>query len=93
MEAPLESLAGSATRLELLEADGWTRLPFRTDAAFAAAHEHAHEHAEEGHDQAEEGHDHGDEAHDHDHDHGHDHGSDDPHALAGPGRCRGPGLT
>jgi zinc transport system substrate-binding protein len=84
MEAPLESLAGSATRLELLEAEGWTRLPFRTDAAFAAAHEHAHEHAEEGHDHAEEGHDHGDEAHDHDHDHGHDHGSDDPHAWLDP---------
>ncbi len=48
LEEPVETLATDAVILELLDTDGWTPLPTREDAAFAAAE--AEEHDEEGHD-------------------------------------------
>ncbi len=77
---PLDSLAGDAARLELLEVEGIRRLDFREGASFEA-HEHDDDHAhEEEHEEAEADHDHdhdddheheaeGDHAHEEDHDH------------------------
>lgn len=65
LHEPLETLAGGARTLELLETEGWTPLPPRSDAAFAHD-EHGHDHgagtpAEAG--------EHGEEhAHEHTHD-------------------------
>ncbi len=66
LEAPLATLAGNATHLELLETDGWTRLDMRDDEAFAHDDHDGHV--------GDEDHAHGDE---HDHAHGDDH--DDAH--------------
>ncbi|UWR38911.1 zinc ABC transporter substrate-binding protein [Sulfitobacter sp. W074] len=91
---PLESLAGSASHLALLEQPGTRVLAFREGATFEA-HDHgdegdedhgAEEHAEKGDDHEAHGHDaHGDEAHEeHDHE-GHDHEQHDhdAHGHAG----------
>lgn len=88
-EEALEPLAGDATVVELLEAEGSTEWPKREDALFlphshdddhdAHDHEEGHEH-EEGHDHAEE-HDH---AEGHDHAEDHDHDAVDPHAWLDP---------
>ena len=78
----MESLAAGATSVELLDAPGVTRLPFREGATFEA-HHHAHEGADT------EAHDHAAEA-EHDHDHvaeaeaEHAHGGVDPHAWLDP---------
>jgi zinc transport system substrate-binding protein len=74
LEGPLEELAGGAHRVELLEAEGTTVLPFREGARFEA---HAHDdHAGHGEHEDHDGHaDH--EGHD---DHGHEeHASHDDH--------------
>lgn len=74
LEGPLEELAGGAHRVELLEAEGTTVLPFREGARFEA---HGHDdHAGHGEHEDHDGHaDH--EGHD---DHGHDeHASHDDH--------------
>lgn len=77
LEKPLEALATTATVVELGEADGLTKLPFREGGAFEA-----HEHGHEGHDHAEsEGHEHAHEVaneNGHDHDHGHDDHAEKP---------------
>ena len=89
LEKPLEALAGKATVVELEDAPGMERLPYREGGPFEAHdhgdHEgHDHEgHAHEGHDEAghqqeaEQGHDHakeGEHAHEHAEEEGHDHG-------------------
>jgi len=77
LEKPLDALAASATVIELGDAPGLEKLPFRESGAFEA-HDHGHE-AEEAH-----GHDHAAEAHaDHDDDH-HDHGAFDTHLWLDP---------
>ncbi|WP_435988735.1 zinc ABC transporter substrate-binding protein [Sulfitobacter sp. SH24] len=97
---PLNSLAGSASHLALMEQPGTRVLPFREGATFEA-HDHSahgdeghddhevHDHGDEGHDDH-EGHDHDDEGHD-DHE-GHDHGEKDhddhePHDNHGHGHA------
>lgn len=70
MEGAVETLAGDATVLTLLESEGTELLPFREGALFEA-HVHGEGHDDHGHD------DHGHDDHGHD-DHGHDdHGHDD----------------
>jgi zinc transport system substrate-binding protein len=78
MQDAVETLAGGAARLTLMEAEGTVLLPFREGALFEA-HVHGdedHGHDEHGHDDhAHDDHGHDDHAHD---DHGHDdHGHDD----------------
>jgi zinc transport system substrate-binding protein len=83
LEKPLEALPKDAKVVELEDADGLTKLPFREGGAFEghdhgehAGGDHSHGHDDHGHGEtAEAGHD-----HDHDHDHkeevatdGHDH--------------------
>ncbi len=90
LEGAVDTLAASATSVELLELDGTERLEYRDleDFAKAEAHdehkEHGHEdHAEHGHDEHKEhGHDdHADHGHDEHKEHGHedhaDHGHDE----------------
>jgi zinc transport system substrate-binding protein len=102
MAGAVETLAGDAAVLTLLEADATMLLDIREDALFEAhghdhddqGHDHDRDHAED-HDHAHgEDHDHSDHAqehdhaHDHDHDHaGHDHGAYDPHAWLAPGNA------
>jgi zinc transport system substrate-binding protein len=102
MAGAVETLAGDAAVLTLLEADATMLLDIREDALFEAhghdhddqGHDHERDHAED-HDHAHgEDHDHSDHAqehdhaHDHDHDHaGHDHGAYDPHAWLAPGNA------
>lgn len=78
MQDAVETLAGGAAQLTLMEAEGTILLPFREGALFEA-HVHGeddHGHDDHGHD--EHGHDeHGHDAHGHD-EHGHDdHGHED----------------
>ncbi len=77
LEGPLEELAGGAHRIELLETEGTTVLPFREGARFAA---HAHEDEHGGHEDHDDHEGHEDHA---DHDgHGHDEAAEahDDHA-------------
>ena len=87
LEEPLETLAGGATHLSLLETDGWDTLDIRELEEIAAEgdHDHGHDDKEDGHDghdhddHAEEGHDDHDE-HAHEDDHGEeDHAEDADH--------------
>ncbi|PWK55577.1 zinc ABC transporter substrate-binding protein [Roseicyclus mahoneyensis] len=92
LAGPLDTIAGGAARLDLLEVEGIVRLGFREGATFEAhSHddEHAHEAGHEGHghedDNGAEGdhdHDHGDHAHeDHAHeDHAHEEHAHEEHA-------------
>jgi zinc transport system substrate-binding protein len=89
MEGAVETLAGDATVLRLLESEGTTLLEFREGALFEA-HVHGEGHDDHGHDDhghddhAHDDHGHDDHAHD---DHGHDdhaHGAHDPHAWLSP---------
>ncbi|MCZ8179559.1 MAG: zinc ABC transporter substrate-binding protein ZnuA [Rhizobium sp.] len=79
LEKPLEALPKDAKVVELEDADGLTKLPFREGGAFEG-HDHG-EHAKEGgehaHGEAEE---HG---HDHAHEDGHDHGAEKAAASDG----------
>src|SRR6056297_2618882 len=83
LQAPIESLAGGAHQLRLLEVEGNVALSFRDGVAFEA-HDHDHEgHDHEEHDHEEHDHeDHDHEAHDHEeHDHeAHDHEEHDHEA-------------
>jgi zinc transport system substrate-binding protein len=81
----IEALAADAASVELAEAPGVVRLPFRMGATFEKhvhgdADDHGHDHA---HEAKADAHDHG---HDHAHEakaesHDHDHGHDDDHAF------------
>ncbi|UHS56505.1 zinc ABC transporter substrate-binding protein ZnuA [Agrobacterium vaccinii] len=84
LEKPLHSLAGKAKVIELDDAKGVEKLPFREGGPFEA-----HDHGEhEGHDHAEgDDHKHEEEhAHNHSHDDGHDHdeGEYDMHLWLDP---------
>ena len=86
LEKPLEALASDATVIELDEAQGLTKLPFREGGAFEA-HDHG-EHEEAGHAK--------DHDHDHDHEehsgetdeHSHDHGEFDTHLWLDPSNAK-----
>ncbi|SMF70012.1 zinc transport system substrate-binding protein [Xaviernesmea oryzae] len=74
LEKPLEALGSRATVVELEDAPGLEKLPFREGGAFEA-HDHGHEgeaaHEHGGHDEEHaegEGHEH--EGHEHEHEHG-----------------------
>ncbi|CAD7035727.1 zinc ABC transporter substrate-binding protein [Pseudorhizobium halotolerans] len=81
LKKPLEALASDATVVELDDAEGLTKLPFREGGAFEA-----HEHDDEGHgpdheETAEDDHDRAGEAAE---DHHHDHGEFDTHLWLDP---------
>jgi len=78
LEKPVETIGANAKAVELIDAHGLIKLPFREGGPFEA-----HSHGEdEGHDHA--GHDHAEEhaKDDHKHDHAHDHKHDDKHDHA-----------
>lgn len=86
LKDPLQELAANAHRIELLETEGTTVLPFREGARFEAHddHEDHGEHDEHGHDDhdghgdhADEHEDHAEHGHDDHDDHGHDNHADD----------------
>jgi zinc transport system substrate-binding protein len=82
LEDAVATLAGDASVMTLLEADGTTLLDFREGALFEA---HSHDHGDHDHDHddehAHDDHDHDDDhAHDdHDHDHDHEEHAHDDH--------------
>lgn len=97
MESAVETLAGNAEVLTLLEARETNLLEFREGALFEEHHHHEgedhddHDSDHEEHHEDEHHDDHGDEHHDEHNDHeehdaheGHDHGSHDPHAWLSP---------
>ncbi|MFT4162943.1 zinc ABC transporter substrate-binding protein ZnuA [Shinella sp.] len=96
LEKPLETLGSKATVVELEDAPGLEKLPFREGGPFEA---HMHE-GEDGHDHAHEGHSHDADGHDHakeaeGHDHGeeaghedHEHGEFDMHLWLSPDNAR-----
>ena len=88
LERPLASLAGSAAVVELSEAPGVTRLPYRQGATFEAHHHDG----DAGEDEAAEGADHDYEdalaGHEHEDAADHDHHGDDPHLWLDPGNAR-----
>lgn len=77
LEKPLEALGSKATIVELEDAPGLEKLPFREGGPFE---EHEHE-GEDGHDHAHEGHSHDKGGHDHakEAEEGHAHGEEDGH--------------
>jgi zinc transport system substrate-binding protein len=83
LEKPIETIGDKATAVELVDAHGLVKLPFREGGAFEAHEHHDGAHAEGEH----AGHDH--EGHDHaEHDHAeHDH--DDDHEKAGEKHAHG----
>lgn len=86
LKKPLEALASDATVVELDDAEGLTKLPFRKGGAFEA-HDHGHEGHEHDHEEtAEDDHDHGhdDHAGEAAGDHHHDHGEFDTHLWLDP---------
>ncbi|UXT48866.1 zinc ABC transporter substrate-binding protein ZnuA [Agrobacterium tumefaciens] len=87
LEKPLEALASKATVVELEDAKGLEKLPFREGGPFEA-----HDHGEEGH----EDHADGEAAHDHGHDHGdhdHGHGAYDTHLWLDPANAKAMAQT
>ncbi|MCZ7463869.1 zinc ABC transporter substrate-binding protein ZnuA [Rhizobium rhizogenes] len=87
LEKPLEALASKATVVELEDAKGLEKLPFREGGLFEA-----HDHGEEGH----EDHADGEAAHDHGHDHGdhdHGHGAYDTHLWLDPANAKAMAQT
>ena len=80
---PIETLAGSARHLALIEAGGAEVLTIREGVAFETKGAHGHgdeEEHEEAHDHGQEGHDHqGDHAHDEGHGHTEDHAHEEGH--------------
>lgn len=92
LEKPLEALASKATVVELEDAKGLEKLPFREGGPFEA-----HDHGDEGHDAHD---DHAEEegAHDHGHDHAeghgdHDHGAYDTHLWLDPANAKAMAQT
>lgn len=84
LTGPIESLAGEARHLELMEVTGITTLEYREGATFTlnATDEHGHVHGSEEH-----GHEHNHGGHGH-HDHDHSHTGMDPHAWLAPANAR-----
>ncbi|MFK0208214.1 zinc ABC transporter substrate-binding protein ZnuA [Agrobacterium sp. NPDC090283] len=87
LEKPLEALASKATVVELEDAKGLEKLPFREGGPFEA-----HDDGDEGHD-AHDGHEAEEGAHDHGHDHtegheDHDHGAYDTHLWLDPANAK-----
>lgn len=64
LEKPLQTIATSATAVELFDADGLVRLPYREGATFEKHGHDAHDDGHEGHDDGQEAHDHGEDRHD-----------------------------
>ncbi|NSZ57568.1 zinc ABC transporter substrate-binding protein [Agrobacterium tumefaciens] len=92
LEKPLEALASKATVVELEDAKGLEKLPFREGGPFEA-----HDHGDEGHD-AHDGHAEEEGAHDHGHDHAeghgdHDHGAYDTHLWLDPANAKAMAQT
>ncbi|UXT65150.1 zinc ABC transporter substrate-binding protein ZnuA [Agrobacterium tumefaciens] len=92
LEKPLEALASKATVVELEDAKGLEKLPFREGGPFEA-----HDHGDVGHDAHD---DHAEEegAHDHGHDHAeghgdHDHGAYDTHLWLDPANAKAMAQT
>jgi zinc transport system substrate-binding protein len=85
LEGPLETLAGKAAQIELLEVPGTVLMDYREGATFAAHDhgDHGHDH-KEGHAGHDHGHDHKEDHAGHDHDHAHDHSGTDSHAWLDP---------
>jgi zinc transport system substrate-binding protein len=85
LEKPLEALPKNAKVVELEDAPGLTKLPFREGGAFEGHDHDANE--EEGHAHGHDDHGHEETAaeagHDHDHGHGHDDGHEQEAAEAG----------
>ncbi|MCZ7485591.1 zinc ABC transporter substrate-binding protein ZnuA [Rhizobium rhizogenes] len=87
LEKPLEALASKATVVELEDAKGLEKLPFREGGPFEA-----HDHGDEAH----EDHADGEAAHDHGHDHGdhdHGHGAYDTHLWLDPANAKAMAQT
>lgn len=87
LEKPLEALASKATVVELEDAKGLEKLPFRVGGPFEA-----HDDGDEAHD-AHDAHAEAGGAHDHGHDHGdghedHDHGAYDTHLWLDPANAK-----
>lgn len=87
LEKPLEALASKATVVELEDAKGLEKLPFREGGPFEA-----HDDGDQGHD-AHDGHAAEEDAHDHGHDHtegheDHDHGAYDTHLWLDPANAK-----
>ncbi|MGQ2919676.1 MULTISPECIES: zinc ABC transporter substrate-binding protein ZnuA [Rhizobium] len=85
LQKPLEALASKATVVELEDAKGLEKLPFREGGPFEA-----HDHGEEGHGEH-EGHAEEAGAHDHGNDHGHDdheQGAYDTHLWLDPANAK-----
>lgn len=86
LQKPLEALASKATVVELEDAKGLEKLPFREGGPFEA-----HDHGEEGH-EAHDGHTEGEGAHDHGHDHAdaeeHKPGAYDTHLWLDPANAK-----
>ncbi|WP_312360840.1 zinc ABC transporter substrate-binding protein ZnuA [Agrobacterium sp.] len=92
LEKPLEALATKATVVELEDAKGLEKLPFREGGPFEA-----HDHGDEGHD-GHNGHAEEEGAHDHGHDHAeghedHDHGAYDTHLWLDPANAKAMAQT
>ena len=92
LEKPLEALASKATVVELEDAKGLEKLPFREGGPFEA-----HDHGDEGH-EAHDGHAEKEGAHDHGHDHAeghedHDHGAYDTHLWLDPENAKAMAQT
>ncbi|CAN7263912.1 zinc ABC transporter substrate-binding protein [Agrobacterium tumefaciens] len=92
LEKPLEALASKATVVELEDAKGLEKLPFREGGPFEA-----HDHGNEGH-EAHDGHAEEEGAHNHGHDHaegheGHDHGAYDTHLWLDPENAKAMAQT
>ncbi|MCD4659326.1 zinc ABC transporter substrate-binding protein ZnuA [Agrobacterium sp.] len=92
LEKPLEALATKATVVELEDAKGLEKLPFREGGTFES-----HDHGDEGHD-GHNGHAEEEGAHDHGHDHAeghedHDHGAYDTHLWLDPTNAKAMAQT
>lgn len=92
LEKPLEALASKATVVELEDAKGLEKLPFREGGPFEA-----HDHGDEGH-EAHDGHAEEEGAHNHGHDHAeghedHDHGAYDAHLWLDPANAKAMAQT
>ena len=81
LESPLENLAGSATKVTLLDVSGITLHDFREGATFEAHDHHGDEHGDNNDHGHDDEHAHKDEdGHDDEHAHKDEHGDDDEHA-------------